>query len=647
MRFHFPVTRRLSMPLLLLVKLLTVLVLMSLSRWLFYVFNLSEFGHLGFFKLMHLMILGLRFDLSAIFMLNLPVIILLSLPIPIRYDNWYQRLTNILFIVANTLALAVNQIDIIYFRYISKRTTYEIFQFFGNADENILPLVGQFLIDFGYMFLILIVLVWILVKINTYFVPGSPWPVRKFYWFMMQTIVFVVWMGLSLVFIRGGFQGRPISLVTAGMRTSPQYIPLVLNSPFSMIKTFGQKTLKEQEFFAREELEALYNPKKQHLTVNHPSDSLLFKDYNVVILVLESFGREHIGYYNSAKEVSITPFLDSLLNQSYTFEAWANGKRSIEALPAIVASIPSLMPVDFPTSPYITNRIKGLGAILSGQGYHTSFFHGGNNGTMNFDAFAYTAGFEHYYGRNEYGLDKDFDGKWGVYDGPFLQYTARKLNTFPQPFVTSLVTLSSHHPYSIPESMEDVFVHAEGKLEQSIAYTDYALQQFFCSIRQMPWFGKTIFVITADHTSESNENPLYRSPMGNYAIPLAFYMPDGQMKGKSNLPAQQTDIMPSLLALLHHNESFVSFGENLFDKETKHFAVNYYNNVYQLLMDDYVLHFSGNQAQALFNLKEDPFMEVNSLRKEEAVRSQMEDFIKAIIQQYNHRLIHNQLDGRE
>ncbi len=435
MRFHFPVTRRLSMPLLLLVKLLTVLVLMSLSRWLFYVFNLSEFGHLGFFKLMHLMILGLRFDLSAIFMLNLPVIILLSLPIPIRYDNWYQRLTNILFIVANTLALAVNQIDIIYFRYISKRTTYEIFQFFGNADENILPLVGQFLIDFGYMFLILIVLVWILVKINTYFVPGSPWPVRKFYWFMMQTIVFVVWMGLSLVFIRGGFQGRPISLVTAGMRTSPQYIPLVLNSPFSMIKTFGQKTLKEQEFFAREELEALYNPKKQHLTVNHPSDSLLFKDYNVVILVLESFGREHIGYYNSAKEVSITPFLDSLLNQSYTFEAWANGKRSIEALPAIVASIPSLMPVDFPTSPYITNRIKGLGAILSGQGYHTSFFHGGNNGTMNFDAFAYTAGFEHYFGRNEYGLDKDFDGKWGVYDGPFLQYAAREINKFPQPLL--------------------------------------------------------------------------------------------------------------------------------------------------------------------------------------------------------------------
>ncbi len=647
MRFHFPVTRRLSMPLLLLVKLLTILVLMSLSRWLFYVFNLSEFGHIGFFKLMHLMMLGLRFDLSAVFMLNLPLIFLSALPITFRWDNWYQRLTNILFVVANTLALAVNQIDIIYFRYISKRTTYEVFQFFGNADENILPLVGQLFIDFWYMLLILVLMVWVLIKITTFFVPGSPWPVRKFYWFLMQTIVFVLWMGVSLIFIRGGFQGRPISLVTAGMRTSPQYIPLVLNTPFSIVKTFGQKTLQEQHFFAPEELEALYNPKKDNLKVNHPTDSLQFKDYNVVILVLESFGREHIGYYNSDKEVSITPFLDSLLSQSYTFEAWANGKRSIEALPAILASIPTLMPVDFSTSPYITNRIKGLGTLLGNRGYHTSFFHGGNNGTMNFDAFAYTAGFDHYYGRNEYGLDKNFDGQWGIFDGPFLQFTAQEMSTFPQPFVSSVMTLSSHHPYFIPESMEDAYGHAESKLEKSIAYTDDALQQFFNKIGQMPWFGNTIFVITADHTSESNENPLYRSTMGNYAIPIAFYLPDGQLKGKSNLIAQQTDIMPSVLALLHHNEAFVGFGENLFDKDANHFAINYYNNVYQLLMDDYVLHFSGDQPQALFNLKEDPFMEVNVLRRDEAVRQKMANFVKALIQQYNHRLIHNQLDAKE
>jgi phosphoglycerol transferase MdoB-like AlkP superfamily enzyme len=647
MRFHFPVTRRLSMPLLLLVKLLTILVLMSLSRWLFYVFNLSEFGHIGFFKLMHLMMLGLRFDLSAVFMLNLPLIFLSALPITFRWDNWYQLLTNILFVVANTLALAVNQIDIIYFRYISKRTTYEVFQFFGNADENILPLVGQLFIDFWYMLLILVLMVWVLIKITTFFVPGSPWPVRKFYWFLMQTIVFVLWMGVSLIFIRGGFQGRPISLVTAGMRTSPQYIPLVLNTPFSIVKTFGQKTLQEQHFFAPEEMEALYNPKKDNLKVNLPTDSLQFKDYNVVILVLESFGREHIGYYNSDKEVSITPFLDSLLSQSYTFEAWANGKRSIEALPAILASIPTLMPVDFSTSPYITNRIKGLGTLLGNRGYHTSFFHGGNNGTMNFDAFAYTAGFDHYYGRNEYGLDKDFDGQWGIIDGPFLQFTAQEMSTFSQPFVSSVMTLSSHHPYFIPESMEDAYGHAESKLEKSIAYTDDALQQFFNKIGQMPWFGNTIFVITADHTSESNENPLYRSTMGNYAIPIAFYLPDGQLKGKSNLIAQQTDIMPSVLALLHHNEAFVGFGENLFDKDANHFAINYYNNVYQLLMDDYVLHFSGDQPQALFNLKEDPFMEVNVLRRDEAVRQKMANFVKALIQQYNHRLIHNQLDAKE
>jgi phosphoglycerol transferase MdoB-like AlkP superfamily enzyme len=361
-----------------------------------------------------------------------------------------------------------------------------------------------------------------------------------------------------------------------------------------------------------------------------------------VIIILESFGREHIDYYNNNGR-SLTPFLDSLFSLSYTFEAWANGKRSIESMPAIVAAIPTLMPVDYPTSPYVTNRINGLGTILGAKGYHTSFFHGGNNGTMSFDAFANTSGFVHYYGRNEYNNDADFDGKWGIYDEPFLQYVADEMNNFPQPFLSGVFTLSSHHPYSVPEQYANSFPHANSRLEESISYTDLALSRFFNKISIMPWYRNTIFVITADHTSESNEDPLYRTLAGNYAIPLAFYTPGSTLRGEAPFTAQQSDVMPSVLAMLGYDKPFVAFGENLFDSTATHFAINYNNNIYQLIKNDYILHFNGEQSLALYYLPEDQFMEINLLRKEDSVRIAHENFTKAIIQQYNHRLIHNQL----
>ncbi len=647
MRFHFPIMHRVSLPMLLLFKLLIVLLLMSLSRWLFYVFNLSEFSHIDFFELMRLMFLGLRFDLSAVFMVNLPLIALLTLPITPRYESYYQVITKVLYVVANSLALALNLVDVIYFRYISRRTTYEIFQFFSSTDENVFPLFGQFFLDFWYMFLIWLFFVWVLYRAAIFFIPGNPWPVRKFAWFMWQSVIFIAFILISVVFIRGGFQLKPINLVTAGMRTSAQNIPLVLNTPFAIIKTYNQQVLEEQHFFSQEALEEIYTPVKQQFKLNYPHEGLSYKDHNVVVLILESFGREHIGYYNPEREGSITPFLDSLLAHSFTFNAWANGKRSIEAMPAIVASIPTLMTVDYPTSPYITNRIKGLGTLLGEKGYHTSFFHGGNNGTMSFDAFANASGFVHYYGRNEYGNDADFDGKWGIFDGPFLQFVAEEMNRFPQPFVSGIFTLSSHHPYTIPGEFEDVFPHVESRLEKSIAYADFALRQYFDRIKDEPWFRNTIFAITADHTSESNEDPLYRTALGNYAIPVAFYMPGKPLQGKGAFTAQQTDILPSLLALLEYDKAVVAFGENLFDSTANHFAINYNNNIYQLVKDDYLLHFNGKESLALFDLLQDPFKEHNLLRVQDSIREANQIFAKAIIQQYNNRLIHNQLTHDE
>lgn len=647
MKFYFPLIRRFPIPVLLIMRLVFVLFLMDLSRWLFYAFNTVQFSDLHFFELIRLMFIGLRFDISAVFMVNAFYVILLAIPAALKYRLIYQKISDWIYIVLNSLMIGLNLADVIYFRYISKRTTSELFQFFGNSNENIGGLMWQFLIDFWYMWLIWLVFVWLLYRFTRFFVVKSPAPVQKASWYFWQSSFLLASLLTLVVGIRGGFQLKPIGLVNAGKYTETQNIPLVINTPFSIIKTISRQPLKEINYFDPGELRSRYNPVQSSSPPNRFLAATPGKK-NIVIIILESFGSELIQFYNPERPKSITPFLDSLFSQSLAFDGWANGRRSIEALPSIMAGIPSLMSIDYPSSPYAGNKLEGLGTLLGDEDYETAFFHGGNNGTMNFDAFAKAAGFKHYYGRNEYNNDSDFDGRWGIFDGPFLQYIATTLNQMKQPFASAIFTLSSHHPYTLPAGFENRYPQANDAFERSVAYTDDCLKDFFRTASQKPWYHNTIFVIMADHTHPDVQTAYYKSPLGIYAIPLVFFMPDQQIEPKRvHECAQQTDVMPSLLAITANPNTFLAFGRNLFDSITTGLHFSYLNQVYQLQNGKRLVQFNGESLTGFFDLENDSLLQNNLLPKFSNESHEMELELKAIIQQYNNRMIQNKLTAKQ
>lgn len=646
MKFYFPLTRRFPLPVLLFLRLVFVALLMDLTRWIFYIFNASQFSDLHAIELIYLMLIGLRFDIAALAMVNAMYVIALAVPVPFKYNSIYIKVTDWFFMVSNALAIGLNLIDVVYFRYISKRTTAELFQFFGNANENIGGLMWQFLVDFWYMWLIWILIIWALFKFTKFFVVKSSAAVKTVSWYFWQGSFFLLSLSILIIAMRGGFQLKPISLVNAGKYTETKNIPLVINTPFSIIKTFNSQTLKENNYIEPEALTDLYNPVHQPSVPNRffvvePSKK------NIVIIILESFGRELIQFYNPERKYSITPFLDSLFSQSLAFDGWANGRRSIEALPSIMAGIPSLMSVDYPSSPYAGNRIEGLGRLLQKRGYETAFFHGGNNGTMNFDAFAKAAGFEQYFGRNEYNNDIDFDGRWGIFDGPFLQFATTTMSKMQQPFATAVFTLSSHHPFTLPTGFEASFPQAENDFERSVAYSDHCLKDFFHKASKESWFNNTVFVIMADHTHPEVQSTFYKSPLGIYAIPIVFFMSGQQIQAKRvNECAQQTDMMPSLLSLTGNQEAFLSFGRNLFDSLTSEMHVSYLNQVYQFQNGKNLIQFNGESLTGYFSLATDSLLQNNLFQSNMPNSRQMELELKAIIQQYNNRMIFNKLTTR-
>ena len=158
----------------------------------------------------------------------------------------------------------------------------------------------------------------------------------------------------------------------------------------------------------------------------------------------------------------------------------------------------------------------------------------------------------------------------------------------------------------------------------------------------MPWFNNTIFVITADHTSSTGEEPEYKNNVGKFRIPILFYVPnDASMVKVDEKNFQQIDILPSLVDYLQLNTNLISYGKSY--KSKQDFVVNYLDNIYNLEMGDFYLAFDGTKSLGLYNWKKDPLLKDNLIKKETETKEKMERFIKAYIQSFNHRVSKNQL----
>ena len=627
--------------LVLLYRMALLMVFYSICRILFYLFNTASFPNVTFSSFLTIMKGGLMFDISALLYLNIIYILLFVLPFGFTFNSWYQKGLKIFFMTVNGLGITLNLIDIVYYRYILKRTTASMFDV-AALDAGNTNLVIRFFYDFWYIPLLLTVMLVLLSKLYSIFQP-RPFKFRHRAVYILSAIPLVFIIGvLSLIGMRGGWRHstRPINMNHAGAFVNmPEEMSLVQNTPFCILRTWGKKAFTHKTFFnSEEELNRIYSP------VHFPDSLGEGRRDNVVIIILESFSRAFVGSLNpqleDPRDRSYTPFLDSLIAESLVFpNAFANGRKSIDAIPSVTASIPALV-LPYVISERSGNRINSIASLLSIQGYQTAFFHGAPNGSMGFDAFTKIAGFDQYLGRNEYGNDKDFDGIWGIWDEPFFQYFAHEMNRMKEPFATTLFSVSSHHPYEVPLKYKGTFAEGRIPLNKCIRYTDHALRKFFDTARKMPWFKNTLFVITADHAVDSDIKEYYTA-VNYFAVPLLFYKPDGSLKGIDQGLAEQIDIMPTILGYLQYPYPYVAFGHNLLDKTSQRYVINYIQDSYQFLSGDFAFYMTEDQLTAIYNRKEDPELKNNLLGTADFPDELL--LQKAIIQQFNNRMADNRL----
>ena len=460
--------------------------------------------------------------------------------------------------------------------------------------------------------------------------------------FIKSILIFLIVVVLCVGGIRGDFKKstRPITLIHAHRFVKKGiHADFVLNSPFSFIRTFNKNFFKKKNFMDSSKVNKVLSPVKM---VN---DSI-FSQPNVMLLVMESFGREYIGAFNKNRNIkdyiSYTPFLDSLSNNSLIFtNAYANGRQSIEALPSILASVPSFK-IPFTSSPYANQEIQSLVSVFNKKGYSTSFFHGAPNGSMGFLGLSNILGFDNYFGKNEFNDNSLYDGFWGIWDEPFLQYVNNTTTKLKEPFFSTFFSLSSHEPFYVPNEYEGVFPMGDVQMHQVIGYSDNALRKFFESAKKEPWFDNTIFIITADHTNQF-WYPYYAAPVNRFAIPILFYHPNNSFKGENNVLMQQMDIFPSIVDLIGNKEYINSWGRSVFSNSGQPFSINYSGTVYHFTMDNYTLVFDGNEVIGVYDI-EDYWLENNIINDTNIDFSKEEIYLKAFIQDYMDRIIDRKLN---
>lgn len=561
-------------------------------------------------------ILGnLHFGLSGTAMVLWPMVLMMALPFDFRYKRGYQVAERWVSGVGVGLMLCANIADSAYYQWVLRRTAADVFSYalknFGGQGS----LMGHFVTDFWPYYLTFFVMfgVWIWISRRIRLVPNTNAERRIIH----KAISCLLMVFLVLTAVRGGWikQHKPLSPIDTSRYCKASNSSLVINTPFSIIRTLGNVShLSRLEYFDDDKVDKIFNP------VCLPDGKNDEQKLNIVLVILEGFSEEYMGAINQTGE-TYTPFLDQLAQKSMVFKGRSNGKRSIESLPSLYLGIPCLMDEAYITSSYSLNKTLSLPQILKSHGYATAFYHGAHNGSMNFDGFTHGIGIDRYVGQNEYPDQSDYDGNWGIFDEPFLKFVATDISQLKEPFFSSIYTISSHHPYTIPEQHKGRFKKGEIPLLETIGYSDYAMKCFFEEAQKQPWFDNTIFIITADHPAQPL-SAYYREYA--YNVPMMIYSPMHIEPKRVDKLFQHTDLMPTVISMLGLKDTCLSFGHNAME-DGKGFHIAYPGNYYILETSDHLVFFNGEKITS-----------GNATKQEE-------NMVKAIVQQFNNRMIDNRL----
>ena len=617
----------------------------TFCRLLFVYFNNDLLQIDNFLQLTKLLYHGIRFDSMSIVYLNSIFILLSIIPFKINTSKIYQDVLIWIYFIFNGIGMLLNFIDFEYYRFNLNRLMSSFLEAI-ESEPNKSELILHYIFDYYHILIIYLTFLFVWIFLYKMVKLKDQLSIRNKNYYLSSLFIFLFTAVFCVMGARGGDlkkSTRPITIIDAMDNVNnPQHADIILNTPFTILKTLFKKPFKLINKFNNDEILNELNTIKQYNRVLDDNSP------NVIIFILESMGREYWGSMNKERKIKefkgFTPFLDSLSEHSLVFSnAFATSRKSIHAMPSILAGIPSFE-ISYTSTPYSKQKIESIVSIANSMDYNTSFFHGASNGSMGFLGFSNTLGFKNYYGRNEFNNDDEYDGYWGIWDEPFLQFTKETLDNKKQPFLATVFTITSHEPYVIPKKYDNKFNQGVIPMHRSVLYTDFSIRKFFDTSKNSDWFKNTVFLFTADHSNQSYY-PYYQKTINRFANPIMIYIPNSEFKGEVNSLASHMDIYPTIVDLIGYKKPFRSWGKSLVTPDNLNsIVVNYLGGGSYFIMNDSLISVhNGEKAIGFYDIQDKNFKN-NLIHKRNKKMNDLERKGSIFLQDYFNRIIKGEMN---
>ncbi|MEO8796223.1 MAG: sulfatase-like hydrolase/transferase [Daejeonella sp.] len=564
---------------------------------------------------------GLRLDASMtgyISLIPLLIFIVLWCFPKLNLKPVYAR-TYVLFWIIIFSFISISNFNI--YREWGTKLNYRALDFAFNSTREAIASSSSspILASFSIFFAIILVSYFISRKLIIYKVPKDK--IRL--WKKLTASIF--FLAITFLFIRGGLGTSPINQSMAYFSDKTFLNHSAINTEWNLVHDIlNNRYVNDNpyKYFPKDSAKKLVA--ELYKTPTEKTEQILkTQNPNVVFIILESFTADLVERLGGEK--GIAPRMEKLIDQSLFFDhIYASGDRTDKGIIAVLSAFPAQATRSIMKINEKQEKLPSISEVLAKNGYHTSFYYGGESEFFNIKSFVLTHGFQKL-------VDiKDFQSSdlssWGAYDHKVFQKNAAELGDQKQPFFSTIMTLSNHEPFQLPgkphfpgESMSD-------KFRSTAYYTDESLGNYLESVKNKPWYKNTLFVIVADHGHRLPKNLYENYNPARFRIPLLFFgeVLKDEYRGKTiSKVGNQTDIAATLLAQLNVSSKQFSWSQDLLNPETKGFSFFDWDNGFGFAKDDQVVSVDNISKKIIF-MKD-------STKKTEAV--ELEKYGKAYMQQ--------------
>jgi phosphoglycerol transferase MdoB-like AlkP superfamily enzyme len=552
----------------------------SLFRIIFLILNICDKSipiHTYLIALLH----GIRFDISTLAFLIIPIwLLLLLVSFPLfngRLNQTFRLLLNGYYFIVIPLATIIYIFDTGFFWEYSTRINYLAFEYLDYMDT----IIGTIITQFPYNILLFSIPLFIYLEIKFLHKKFKNIPVPEFTKFSQWGGFFLISSIILIIFLRGGFQNKPLNWSHSNFSSFRFTNDLAVNPIWNLgntcksyLKEKSISQLANVKITLNESLQLarykITNTNSQFLKDDFPflRNSISNNeetDYNIVIILMESFAGQYVGVLGN--NTGITPEFDELSNEGILFtQMFSGGTRTNRGIASTLLSFPTLPRYkSILNDASISQSFSSIAQILKQRNYNSNYIFSGDLNYDNMEGFLSTQGFDNFYGRNQFN-ENAFQTTWGVSDNLLFEKSFQIINDLKEPFLTTILTMTNHPPYLFPAHKSFIPVtdnDSENARLNAFKFSDMALGQFMKKMKSSPIYNRTIFVILGDHGFLSAKFDQNKSiELASYHIPCLIIAPNLE-PGINNRLSGQIDIIPTILPLLGGAIVHHSWGKNL------------------------------------------------------------------------------------